>query len=125
MAELKFEIISHIAILSENKKGWTKELNLVSWNEREGKFDIREWDLEHEKMSKGITLTKDEIKKLKEVSKEQIAEAFERDDLIIYTDPAEFKSFLFEKDLTNTALLFMSSGNYGGLDLEEVKGLVK
>ena len=66
-----------------------------------------------------------EIKKLKEVSKEQIAEAFERDDLIIYTDPAEFKSFLFEKDLTNTALLFMSSGNYGGLDLEEVKGLVK
>ena len=51
--------------------------------------------------------------------------AFERDDLIIYTDPAEFKSFLFEKDLTNTALLFMSSGNYGGLDLEEVKGLVK
>ncbi|MGB5384013.1 MAG: Mur ligase family protein [Lutimonas sp.] len=66
-----------------------------------------------------------EIKKLKEVSKEQIAEAFERDDLIIYTDPAEFKSFLFEKDLSNTALLFMSSGNYGGLDLEEVKSLVK
>ncbi len=65
------------------------------------------------------------IKKLKPVSKEQIAKAFQRDDLIIYTDPKEFKDFLFEQDLNNTALLFMSSGNYGGLDLEDVKRLVK
>jgi UDP-N-acetylmuramate: L-alanyl-gamma-D-glutamyl-meso-diaminopimelate ligase len=65
------------------------------------------------------------IKKLKPISKEQIAEAFQRDDLIIYTDPKEFKDFLFSQDLTNTALLFMSSGNYGGLDLEEVKKLIK
>jgi len=66
-----------------------------------------------------------EIKKLKPISKDQIAKAFKRDDLIIYTDPAAFKDFLFSRDLTNTALLFMSSGNYGGLDLNEVKNLVK
>jgi UDP-N-acetylmuramate: L-alanyl-gamma-D-glutamyl-meso-diaminopimelate ligase len=66
-----------------------------------------------------------EIKKLKPISKEQIGTAFKRDDLVIYTDPKEFKDFLFSQDLTNTALLFMSSGNYGGLDLEEVKSLVK
>jgi len=65
-----------------------------------------------------------EIKKLKPISKEQIAKAFQRDDLIIYTDPKEFKEFLFAQNLDNTALLFMSSGNYGGLDLEEVKGMI-
>jgi len=66
-----------------------------------------------------------EIKKLKPISKEQIAKAFQRDDLIIYTDPDEFKEFLFAQDLENTALLFMSSGDYGGLDLQEVKILIK
>ncbi len=66
-----------------------------------------------------------EIKKLKPISKEQIAEAFKREDLIIYTDPKEFKDFLFNQKLDNTALLFMSSGDYGGLDLEEVKKMVE
>lgn len=70
MADLKFEIISHIAIISENKNGWTKELNFVSWNGRDAKFDIREWDEEHEKMSKGLTFTKEEILKLKEAIEE-------------------------------------------------------
>ncbi|AZJ36588.1 UDP-N-acetylmuramate--L-alanine ligase [Tenacibaculum singaporense] len=64
------------------------------------------------------------IKQLEEVSEEQIAKAFERDDLIIYTNPEEFKEFLFSKNLENAALLLMSSGNYGGLDFDEVKGLV-
>jgi len=64
------------------------------------------------------------IKQLEEVTKEQIAKAFERDDLIIYTNPQEFKEFLFSQDIDNTALLLMSSGNYGGLDFEEVKSLV-
>jgi UDP-N-acetylmuramate: L-alanyl-gamma-D-glutamyl-meso-diaminopimelate ligase len=64
------------------------------------------------------------IKRLEEVTKEQIAEAFQRDDLIIYTDPKEFKDFLFSQNLDNTALLLMSSGNYGGLDFDEVKELV-
>lgn len=65
-----------------------------------------------------------EIKKLKEVTHEQIANAFERDDLIIYTNPTDFKNFLFSQNFDNKALLLMSSGNYGGLDFEEVKGLI-
>lgn len=65
-----------------------------------------------------------EIKKLEKVTAEQIAGAFERDDLIIYTDPAEFNKFLFSQNLDNTVLLLMSSGNYGGLDFEEVKSLI-
>ncbi len=64
-----------------------------------------------------------EIKKLEEVTKEQIANAFERDDLVIYTNPAEFKDFLFSQDFENKSLLLMSSGNYGGLDLGEVTRL--
>ncbi|WP_178987574.1 UDP-N-acetylmuramate--L-alanine ligase [Winogradskyella schleiferi] len=64
-----------------------------------------------------------EIKKLEEVTKEQIANAFERDDLIIYTNPDEFKDFLFSQDFLNKSLLLMSSGNYGGLDFGEVTKL--
>lgn len=65
-----------------------------------------------------------EIKKLDAITHEQIATAFNRDDLIIYTNPQEFKNFLFTQDFDNKALLLMSSGNYGGLDFEEVKGLI-
>lgn len=61
-----------------------------------------------------------EIKKLKSVSKEQIANAFKRDDLIIYTNPDDFKKYLFSQDFNNKTLLLMSSGNYGGLDLDEL-----
>lgn len=64
------------------------------------------------------------IKRLKEVSEKQIAMAFQRDDLIIYTDPKEFKKFLFSQNLKDTTLLLMSSGNYGGLDFDEVKELL-
>lgn len=64
------------------------------------------------------------IKRLKEVSEHQIAAAFQRDDLIIYTDPMEFKTFLFSQNLKDTTLLLMSSGNYGGLDFDEVKDLL-
>ena len=64
------------------------------------------------------------IKKLDEVSEAQIANAFQRDDLIIYTNPQEFKDFLFSQNLDKTALVLMSSGNYGGLDFDDVKRLV-
>ncbi len=64
------------------------------------------------------------IKQLDEVTYEQIAKSFNREDLIIYTNPAEFKTFLFNQNLENSALLLMSSGNYGGLNFEEVKDLV-
>lgn len=66
-----------------------------------------------------------EIKKLEKVTHEQIASAFERDDLIIYTNPDDFKNFLFSQEFKNKALLLMSSGNYGGLDFDEVKGLIE
>ncbi len=65
-----------------------------------------------------------EIKKLEAITKEQIAKAFEREDLIIYTNPREFKEYLFSQNLNDTALLLMSSGNYGGLDFDEVKSLI-
>ncbi|MBE7648045.1 UDP-N-acetylmuramate--L-alanine ligase [Tenacibaculum finnmarkense] len=64
------------------------------------------------------------IKQLEAVTEQQIATAFERDDLIIYTNPTDFKEFLFNQNLENTALLLMSSGNYGGLDFEAVKELI-
>ena len=66
MAEIKFEIKETIGVLSISAKGWTKELNLVSWNDKEPKYDLREWDANHEKMGKGVTLTLEEVKKLKE-----------------------------------------------------------
>lgn len=64
MAEIKFEIVKHIGVLSEGNNGWKKELNLVSWNDRAPKYDIRDWDENHEKMGKGITLSEDEIQNL-------------------------------------------------------------
>ncbi|MBU3821212.1 peptidoglycan synthetase [Flavobacteriaceae bacterium XHP0103] len=65
-----------------------------------------------------------QIKKLEVVTHSQIANAFERDDLIIYTNPDDFKQFLFSQDFNNKALLLMSSGNYGGLDFDAVKSLI-
>jgi UDP-N-acetylmuramate: L-alanyl-gamma-D-glutamyl-meso-diaminopimelate ligase len=65
-----------------------------------------------------------EIKHLETISKQQIADAFQRDDLIIFTNPQEFKEFLFSEELKNTVLVLMSSGNYGGLDFEALKDLV-
>lgn len=67
MADIKYEIIKHVGVLSEGAKGWTKEINLISWNDREPKFDIREWAPEHAKMGKGVTLSGEELIKLKEI----------------------------------------------------------
>ena len=65
MAELTYEITKSIGVLSENAKGWTKELNMVSWNGREPKYDLREWSPDHSRMGKGITLTEEDIENLK------------------------------------------------------------
>lgn len=70
MPDLKFEIQQTIACLSEEKGGWTKEINMVSWNGNEAKYDIRAWSADHTKMGKGITLTKDELIALKSVLNE-------------------------------------------------------
>lgn len=67
MADIKFDIVEEIGVLSENAKGWKKELNLISWNGAAPKYDIRDWAPEHEKMGKGVTLTKEEILDLKKL----------------------------------------------------------
>ncbi len=67
MAEIKFEIKETVGIIAESAKGWKKELNLISWNGKEAKYDLREWAPGHEKMGKGVTLSSDELKALKEL----------------------------------------------------------
>ena len=67
MADIKFEIEKELGSISKSPKGWTKELNLISWNGKEAKYDLRDWGPEHEKMGKGVTLSIDELKKLKEL----------------------------------------------------------
>lgn len=70
MPDVKYEIKQSIACLSEESRGWTKEINLVSWNDSEPKYDIRAWSSDHKKMGKGVTLTKDELLALKDVLNE-------------------------------------------------------
>ena len=65
MVEFKYEVVERIAVLSESSKGWTKELNLISWNDREPKYDIREWSPDGSKMGKGITLSDEAVAVLK------------------------------------------------------------
>ena len=67
MADLKYEVVETIGVLSESPSGWTKELNLVSWNGRDPKYDLRDWAPGKEKMGKGITLSEEEVKQLKEI----------------------------------------------------------
>jgi hypothetical protein len=67
MSEIKFEIIKKIGVLSKSGSGWEKQLNLVSWNDRDPKYDIREWAPDGVKMGKGVTLSKEELKALKEL----------------------------------------------------------
>ncbi|MDD2482399.1 MAG: PC4/YdbC family ssDNA-binding protein [Lutispora sp.] len=67
MADIKFEIIETYGVLSESVKGWKKELNLISWNDKAAKYDIREWDPEHEKMGKGVTFSAEELIKLRDL----------------------------------------------------------
>jgi hypothetical protein len=67
MADIKFEIEKELGSISESPKGRTKELNLISWNGNQAKYDLRDWDSDHKKMGKGVTLSGDELKKLKEI----------------------------------------------------------
>lgn len=65
--DFSYEIVKTIGVLSTSPKGWTKELNLVSWNGREAKYDIREWSPDHDKMGKGVTLNATEIETLRDL----------------------------------------------------------
>ena len=70
MAEFKYDIVKNFGSISDSNNGWVKELNLVSWNEREPVYDIRVWQEGHEKLGKGITLTEEEIISLKKLLNE-------------------------------------------------------
>lgn len=64
MADIKYEIVEELGVISESPKGWKKEVNRISWNDGAPKIDIRDWAPDHEKMGKGITLTDDEAQEL-------------------------------------------------------------
>ena len=70
MPDIKFTITEHIATLSTSTKGWTKELNMVSWNGAAPKYDLREWSPDHSKMGKGVTLSEEELITLRNSLKE-------------------------------------------------------
>lgn len=70
MAEIKFEIQDKLGTVSEGAKGWKKELNLISWNGREPKYDLRDWSENHDKMGKGVTLSRDELVELRKLLNE-------------------------------------------------------
>jgi hypothetical protein len=67
MSDIKYEIVKQIGVLSKSGSGWVKEVNLVSWNDREPKYDLRDWSADHAKMGKGITLTREELLALREL----------------------------------------------------------
>lgn len=66
-SEFKYEIRKNLGVLSKSRNGWTKEVNVISWNGRPEKIDIREWSPEHDKMSKGLSLTEDEMDELVDI----------------------------------------------------------
>ena len=70
MAEFKYEIVERIAVLSTNARGWERQLNLISWNDHEPKYDIRDWSPDGGKMSKGISMTREELLNLKDILNE-------------------------------------------------------
>lgn len=70
MAGIKYDIVKEVGVVSENSSGWTKEINLISWNDRAQKYDIRDWAPGHEKMGKGVTLSADELRELKRILNE-------------------------------------------------------
>ena len=73
MAEIKFEIINHMGVVERSGKGWQLEGNRISWNGAEPKYDIRSWSANHEKMGKGITLSEQELRSLKQILDQEIA----------------------------------------------------
>jgi len=67
MAEIKYEVIERFGTLSESDKGWKKELTFIKWNDRDPKYDIREWSPDESKMGKGVTLSKEEVTALRDL----------------------------------------------------------
>ncbi len=72
--EFDYEVVKTYGSLSESSKGWKKEIKLISWNQKEPKYDIREWSPDGEKMGKGVTLSKEELVNLKALLDDILAE---------------------------------------------------
>ncbi|MGM9923479.1 MAG: YdbC family protein [Bacillus sp. (in: firmicutes)] len=69
MAGITFDIEKELGAISQSAKGWKKELNLISWNEKTPKYDLRDWSPDHVKMGKGVTLTAEELKAMRDLSR--------------------------------------------------------
>lgn len=67
MSDIKYEIVKKIGVVSKSASGWAKELNLIRWNDREAKYDLRDWSADGQKMGKGVTLSRDELVALREL----------------------------------------------------------
>ena len=67
MPDIKYEIIKKVGVLSKSASGWANELNIISWNDREAKYDLRDWSADRTKMGKGVTLSKEELLALREL----------------------------------------------------------
>ena len=67
MSEIKYEIVEKVGVLSKSASGWGKELNLISWNDREPKYDLRDWSGDGSKMGKGVTMTREELLTLRDL----------------------------------------------------------
>ena len=67
MADITYEIVMQIGVLSQSNSGWTKELNLVSWNDRPPKYDIRDWSADHSQLGRGVTLSREELLALRDL----------------------------------------------------------
>lgn len=67
MADIKYEIVEKIGVISKAGSGWAKELNLISWNDRAPKYDLRDWSADGSKMGKGVTLTREELLALRDL----------------------------------------------------------
>ena len=80
MAELKYEITEQIGSIGENARGWARELNMVSWNDREPKYDLRDWSPDHSRMGKGLTMTADELVTLRDLLNSLNLDSFDDDE---------------------------------------------
>lgn len=67
MADITYEIVMQLGVLSQSNSGWTKELNLISWNERPPKYDIRDWSPDHSQLGRGVTLSREELIALRDL----------------------------------------------------------
>ena len=74
MAGIQYEIKENLGVISTSKSGWTKELKIISWDGREAKYDIREWSPDHQKMSKGLTFSNEEVKTLLQLLQASVKE---------------------------------------------------